>query len=413
MISNLKKIKDIYAKFSLSDESRSIIIQEIADQITKQSDFILNENKKDLEKIDINDPRYDRILLNTERLIDISNDLKKIASEESPIGRILEDYTTQKGLRIQKITVPLGLIAMIYEARPNVTADVFGICFKSQNACILKSGGDCYLSSKAIVDIIHSVFEKHNVPKDIVYLLPQDRKYVFNVLQAKGIIDVCIPRGGRKLIDFVTENAKVPVIATGAAVVHAYIDQDFNLEYAKDIITESKTRRVSVCNALDTLIINKMSVNKLKDILSECEKKNVKLYCDNVSYEILLNQYQNDLLLRIPNDDFYHTEHLNYALSIKVVESLEEAIEHIQKYSLQHTETIISNNQTNIEKFTSLIDSSVVYVNTSTSFTDGGQFEMGAEIGISTQKLHARGPMSIHEMTSYKRIVVSDGKIRK
>ena len=407
---SLLKIKKIYQKTKLEEQTINKVIQEVANQLILQKDFILSENQKDLDKMSKADPKYDRLLLNESRLKDISNQLNSIASYPTCVGLILEKKQTKTNLTITKVSCPIGLIGVIYEARPNVTPDVFAICLKSHNACVLKGGSDAENSNNAIVKIIHEALVKYNLPKEIVYIMPSDRKYIDDVIKANGIIDLCIPRGGKGLIEYVRKNATVPVIETGAGVVHMYIDEDFNLEYAKNCIFNSKTRRVSVCNALDSVLIHKNAINFLPKILEPLESKNVKLYCDNQAFEELKDIYP--FLYQATQEDFGR-EFLDYAMSVKVVKNIEEAIEHIETHSSHHSDCIISENKQNIELFQASVDSAVVYINTPTSFTDGGEFEMGAEIGNSTQKLHARGPMSVKEMTSYKWIVSSKGVLRK
>ena len=374
---------------TIADDKRNEILLAVADAIIASKERILKANAKDLAKMDPKNPLYDRLQLTDKRLEDIASDMRNVSKLPSPLGRVLKESTLPNGLRLKRVSVPFGVIGMIYEARPNVTFDVFSLCFKSGNACVLKGGKDADNSNRAEVEIIHQVLEANGVNPDVVTLLEATHEATAEMLNAVGYIDVCIPRGGRKLIDFVRDNAKVPVIETGAGVVHAYFDEFGDLDMGKRIIDNAKTRRVSVCNALDCLIIHRSRLADLPALLEPVEKKNVKIVYDD-----------------------FGTEFMDYKMAVKVVDSIDEAIEHIATYGSGHSECIITNNKDNAKKFQQLVDAACVYVNAPTSFTDGAQFGLGAEIGISTQKLGPRGPMGLEEITTYKWLIEGEGQIR-
>ena len=374
---------------TIADNKRNEILLAVADAIIANKQTILEANAKDLAKMDPKNPLYDRLQLTDKRLEDIASDMRNVSKLPSPLGRVLKESTLPNGLRLKRVSVPFGVIGMIYEARPNVTFDVFSLCFKSGNACVLKGGKDADNSNRAEVEIIHQVLEANGVNPDVVTLLEATHEATAEMLNAVGYIDVCIPRGGRKLIDFVRDNAKVPVIETGAGVVHAYFDEFGDLDMGKRIIDNAKTRRVSVCNALDCLIIHRSRLADLPALLEPVEKKNVKIVYDD-----------------------FGTEFMDYKMAVKVVDSIDEAIEHIATYGSGHSECIITNNKDNAKKFQQLVDAACVYVNAPTSFTDGAQFGLGAEIGISTQKLGPRGPMGLEEITTYKWLIEGEGQIR-
>ena len=374
---------------TVSDDKRKEILLAVADAIVANKDRILKANAEDLAKMDPKNPLYDRLQLTDKRLDDIASDMRNVSKLPSPLGRILKESTLPNGLRLKRVSVPFGVIGMIYEARPNVTFDVFSLCFKSGNACVLKGGKDADSSNRAEVDIIHQVLKANGVNPEVVTLMEATHEATAEMLNAVGYIDVCIPRGGRKLIDFVRDNAKVPVIETGAGVVHAYFDEFGDLEMGKRIIDNAKTRRVSVCNALDCLIIHRSRLSDLPALLEPVEKKNVKIVYDD-----------------------FGTEFMDYKMAVKVVDSIDEAIDHIATYGSGHSECIITNDKDNARKFQQLVDAACVYVNAPTSFTDGAQFGLGAEIGISTQKLGPRGPMGLEEITTYKWLIEGEGQVR-
>ena len=396
----------------LSDEKINQIIRAVADEAMKQSAFILAENKKDLEKMGTGDPRYDRLKLTLPRLEGIASDMRNVSILPSPLGRVLKHSIRPNGMVLTRISVPFGVIGIIYEARPNVTFDVFSLCLKSGNACILKGGSDAECSNKAIIKVIHSVFERMGVDKQVVELLPSDRETTAELLEAVGYVDLIIPRGSSGLINYVRENAKVPVIETGAGICHTYFDEFGDVEKGARIIFYAKTRRVSVCNALDCVLIHEKRLPDLFALCEMLEEFNVEIYADEPAYEALEGRYPAELLFPSTEESF-GTEFLSYRMAIKTVPSLDAALQHIRMYSSKHSECIITEEEAAAETFTKRVDAACVYTNVSTAFTDGAQFGLGAEIGISTQKLHARGPMGLEELTSYKWIIKGNGQVRE
>ena len=385
------------------------VLLAVADEAEKQTDYILSENQKDLDKMDKSNPMYDRLMLTKERIAGIASDIRNVAGLPSPLGKVLKDIERPNGLKLKRISVPFGVIGVIYEARPNVSFDVFSICFKSGNACVLKGGTDAHSSNTAIVNIIHSVLRRMGISENVVALLPAGRESTGELLNAIGYVDMIIPRGSSGLINFVREHAKIPVIETGAGVCHIYFDESGDLKIGQDAVFNGKTRRVSVCNALDCLIINEKRLQDLPAICERMAEKNVIIYADQPSYNALKGKYP---YLEPATSDSYGTEFLDYKMSIKTVKNLDEALEHISRYSSKHSEAIISKNEASIEKFDRMVDAACVYTNTSTAWTDGAQFGLGAEIGISTQKMHARGPMALEELTTYKWIIKGNGQVR-
>ena len=395
----------------ISDEKIKAVLISLAEAAISSAELILRENQKDLDRMSTVDPKYDRLQLTNKRLQDIANEIKKVSELPSPVGILLEQKTMDNGIQISKISVPIGVIGIIFEARPNVTFDVFSLCLQSRNACILKGGSDAEFSNLAIVKIIQSVLKQNGLPENCIELLPATREATTQLLNAVGYVDVIIPRGSQQLIDFVRKESKVPVIETGAGIVHAYFDESGDIEKGKAIIYNSKTRRVSVCNALDCLLIHASQLKNLPELVSNLSDKNVLIYADDLAYKALENNYPSNILMKA-NEKHFGTEFLDYIMAIKTVASIEAAINHISEYSSKHSESIIAENTQTIEQFLQQVDAAVVYSNVSTAFTDGAQFGLGAEIGISTQKLHARGPMALKELCSYKWIVRGDGQIR-
>ena len=387
------------------------VLKKIADAAVKSTDFILRENQKDLTRMDDQDPKFDRLQLTAERIKSIAAEMRNVASLPSPVGKILSESVRPNGLKITKVTVPFGMIGIIYEARPNVTFDVFSLCLKSGNACVLKGGSDAAASNLAITSVIHKVLELCGIDPYVLTLLPPGREATTALLNARGYVDLLIPRGSQGLIDYVRQNATIPVIETGAGICHTYFDEFGDLEKGIRIINNAKTRRVSVCNALDCLIIHESRLPDLKDIAKLLRMSEVEIFADHESYLELVGKYP-EHLLNPATDESFGTEFLSYKMAIKTVASIEEATDHISKYGSKHSEAIISENKANCDLFMKIVDASSVYVNASTAFTDGAQFGLGAEIGISTQKLHARGPMALEELTSYKWLVEGDGQIR-
>ena len=395
----------------LSDEQRNDILNAVADTIIDFKERILVANERDLAKMDPKNPLYDRLQLTEKRLDDIAADMRNVATLPSPLGHITKQKTLPNGLRLCRISVPFGVIGMIYEARPNVTYDVFALCFKSGNACVLKGGSDADLSNQASVELIHEVLKRYGVDPDVVTLLPATHEATGEMLNAVGYIDLCIPRGGRRLIDFVRDTARIPVIETGAGVVNTYFDVEGDLEMGKKIVCNAKTRRVSVCNALDCLIIHQKRLGDLYELVKPLLDQKVVLYADAVSYQLLKGNYP-DILLEPATADSFGTEFMDYKMAIKTVASLDEALAHIDRYGSGHSEAIITQNADTARRFQAHVDAACVYWNAPTSFTDGAQFGLGAEIGISTQKLGPRGPMALEEITTYKWLIEGEGQIR-
>ena len=393
----------------LADSKVNAILNDLAALAIAKSDFLIAENQQDLARMDMQNPMYDRLLLSSERIQSISSELIQVSNLPSPLQHILEERILENGLSIQKISVPLGVIGIIYESRPYVTFDVFAIAIKSGNGLVLKGGSDADSSNRAIMNLIHKVLEKHGVPTDAFQLLPADRSATKALLEAVGFVDVIIPRGSQGLINFVRENAKVPVIETGAGIVHTYVDESADLENAKAIILNSKTRRPSVCNSLDCLIIHKSQLKNLNKLVAPLLELQVEIFADELSFEALNRNPK----IKQADETHFGTEFLSLKLAIKTVANLDEALDHISNYSSQHSEAIVTESSEASDRFLLEVDAAAVYVNASTAFTDGNQFGLGAEIGISTQKLHARGPMGLKELTSYKWIVRGNGQVRK
>ena len=400
----------------LTDTQRNDILNAVADAIIAQQTRILKANAQDLAKMEQSNPLYDRLQLTESRLEGIASDMRNVATLPTPLGHITKQKTLPNGLRLCRVSVPFGVIGMIYEARPNVTFDVFSLCFKSGNACVLKGGKDADCSNREEVALIHEILEQYGVSKDVVALLPATHEATGEMLNAVGYIDLCIPRGGRKLIDFVRDTARVPVIETGAGVVNTYFDKDGDLEMGKAIINNAKTRRVSVCNALDCLLIHESRLSDLPALMEPLLTHDpaVTLYADEKSY-VALSSHLSPLtshLLNHATADSFGTEFMDYKLAIKTVASLEEALDHIDANGSGHSEAIVTMDEQAARQFQAHVDAACVYWNAPTSFTDGAQFGLGAEIGISTQKLGPRGPMALEEICTYKWLIEGEGQIR-
>ncbi|NTU52754.1 MAG: glutamate-5-semialdehyde dehydrogenase [Chlorobiaceae bacterium] len=412
IVKHLKAVQSASrAIVTLEEESINGVLFDLADRIPAAAGSILEANRKDLERMEPDDPRYDRLLLNESRLKSIASDIRNVAALPSPLDRVLEERTLSNGLQLKKVSVPLGVIGIIYESRPNVTFDVFALCLKSGNATVLKGGSDAASSNIAIVELIRTVISERGLDPDMIFLLPAEREAAHIMLNAVGYIDVIIPRGSQQLIDFARKHSTVPVIETGAGIVHTYFDESGDLFIGRDIIFNAKTRRPSVCNALDTLIIHQSRIDDLPVLVDELEEKMVLIFADEPAYYKLLGRYP-DELLQMASPEHFGTEFLSLKMSIKTVASLEEALDHIAHYSSKHSEAIIASDQSAIDSFLKRVDAAAVYANTSTAFTDGAQFGLGAEIGISTQKLHARGPMALKELCSYKWLITGQGQVR-
>ena len=387
------------------------ILNDTASALLEHMADILEANREDLSRMDISNPKYDRLKLTESRIESIAQDMRNVSTLPSPLGKIYSEITRPNGMTIKKVSVPFGVIGVIYEARPNVTCDVFSLCLKSGNVCVLKGGSDADCSNRTLVKIIHQIVEKYDVPPAVCTLLPPDRQATAELLHAVGLGDLLSPRGSSALIQYVRENARIPVIETGAGICHTYFDLAGDKLKGQAIITNAKTRRVSVCNALDCLIIHKERLADLPDLCTLLAQHQVIIYADEPAFKALQGKYPAHLL-RPATADSYGTEFLDYKMSIRTVASIEEALQHIAQYSSKHSECIISEDQQAIATFQKQVDAACVYANVSTAFTDGAQFGFGAEIGISTQKMHARGPMALPELTAYKYIITGNGQTR-
>ncbi|TCD48635.1 glutamate-5-semialdehyde dehydrogenase [Chlorobium sp. N1] len=396
---------------TLSDSEINEILLDLAGRIPEHAPAILEANKMDLGRMERTNPMYDRLLLDEKRLEGIAADMRSVASLPSPLDITLEERTLESGLGLRKASAPIGVIGIIYEARPNVTFDVFALCLKSGNATVLKGGSDADASNRAIAELIHSVLRDHGQSTDTLYLLPSEREAATIMMGAVGMIDMIIPRGSQKLIEHVRNTAKVPVIETGAGIVHTYVDRAADLEMAKAVVENAKTRRPSVCNALDTLIVHNSRLPDLGELCRPLAEHQVIIHADEPSYLQLLSSYPEELLKRATQEHF-GTEFLSLQMSVKTVDSLDGALEHIARYSSRHSEAVITEDQSVKTEFFRRVDAAVLYHNASTAFTDGAQFGLGAEIGISTQKLHARGPMGLRELTTYKWLIEGQGQTR-
>ena len=395
----------------LSADDINRVLLAVADAIDKNVAPLLSANQLDLERMSPTNPKYDRLKLTPERLASIASDMRNVAKLPSPLGKELLTKTLPNGLQLQKVAVPFGVIGVIYEARPNVSFDVFSLCLKSGSACVLKGGSDAESSNRAIVSLIEKVLTDAGLNPRLVTLLPADREATTALLHARGWVDLIIPRGSSNLINFVRSEATIPVIETGAGVCHTFVDASANLDFARRIVVNAKTRRVSVCNALDCLLIHRDRLADLPEICASMADHRVIIYADAPAFQALSGHYPAELLEHMP-EDAYGTEYLDYKMSVRTVESVDEAIAHIAQYGSGHSECIVSEYEAAIRRFQSLVDAACVYVNAPTSFTDGAQFGLGAEIGISTQKLHARGPMALEEICTYKWIIRGEGQVR-
>ena len=387
------------------------ILSDTANALLQSKEDVLAANRMDLARMEADDPKYDRLMLTAERIDAIASDMRQVASLVSPLDRILHETIRPNGMTIRKISVPFGVIGIIYEARPNVTFDVFSLCIKSGNVCLLKGGSDAVHSNSVLVSIIRNMLRKHAINPSVCTLLPSEQDATSALLQAVGLVDLVIPRGSSSLINYVREHARIPVIETGAGICHTYFDKSGDNEKGRQIIHNAKTRRVSVCNALDCLVIHRDRLCDLPYLCHPLSNHHVLIYADEPALKALTGHYPSALLKSSTHDN-YGTEFLDYKMSIKTVDSFEDARRHIACYSSKHSECIVSESESAIHAFLHHIDAACVYANVSTAFTDGAQFGFGAEIGISTQKMHARGPMALQELTSYKYLITGNGQVR-
>ena len=396
----------------MSDKTISDVLCAVADEAVMQAGAILDANEQDLDRMDPANPKYDRLKLTLERIQGIAADMRNVAHLPSPVGRVLRDTVRPNGLKIRQVSVPFGVIGIIYEARPNVSFDVFSLCLRSHNACVLKGGSDAQVTNEAIIKVIHGVLKRFGVDTHVVELLPGDRESTAELLHARGLVDLIIPRGSSGLIRFVRDNATVPVIETGAGICHTYFDAFGDTAKGTPIINNAKTRRVSVCNALDCVLVHRSRLADLPELCYPLADSHVIIYADDEAYASLHGHYPDELLQHAQPDSF-GTEFLDYKMAIKTVASLDEAIDCINSVASGHSECIVTENKAVADRFCSEVDAACVYWNAPTSFSDGAQFGLGAEIGISTQKMHARGPMALEAITTYKWVIEGDGQIRK
>lgn len=396
----------------LSDERIAEVLCAVADEMMAQANVILGANEQDLHRMDSANPKYDRLKLTLERLQGIADDMRNVAKLPSPVGKVLKETIRPNGLKIKQVSVPFGVIGIIYEARPNVSYDVFSLCLRSHNACVLKGGSDAQDTNEASVGIIHCVLKRFGIDTHVVELLPADREATSELLHARGLVDLIIPRGSSGLIRFVRDNATVPVIETGAGICHTYFDAFGDIAKGTPIIYNAKTRRVSVCNALDCVLLHRSRLSDLPALCTPLANQNVVIYADQEAYASLQSYYP-AALLQLATEESFGTEFLDYKMAIKTVASLDEAITWINKVASGHSECIVTEDKEVAYRFCSEVDAACVYWNAPTSFSDGAQFGLGAEIGISTQKLHARGPMALEAITTYKWMIEGEGQIRK
>ena len=406
----LQKAKEssrVVATLSTAIKNKTLL--EFADALEENSCFIIEENIKDMKlarELDLSSAMQDRLYLNDSRIQDMANAIRQIASQTEPVGRVLDGWLTKDNLNIQKVSIPIGVIAIIYESRPNVTSDTAALCFKSGNVCVLKGGKEAENSNKAIAKIIQDVLEKNNLPKEIVSLLPDSsREGVAKLIVEDKYVDLIVPRGGEALIKFITQNSSIPVIKHDKGVCHTFIDKDANATKSINIVVNAKCQRPSACNSLETLLVHEEIASYILPGIQE------ELSVHGTILKGCPKALEYIKIAPAKEEDFY-IEYLENILNIKVVENLNEAIEHISKHGSGHSEAILSENYTAINKFLNEVDAACVYANASTRFTDGGEFGLGAEVGISTNKLHSRGPMGINDLTTFKYKIYGQGQVR-
>ena len=402
-----KQSSRVVATLSTAIKNKTLL--EFADAIEENSCFIIEENIKDMKlarELDLSSAMQDRLYLNDSRIQDMANAIRQIASQTEPVGRVLDGWLTKDNLNIQKVSIPIGVIAIIYESRPNVTSDTAALCFKSGNVCVLKGGKEAENSNRAIAKIIQDVLEKNNLPKEIVSLLPDSsREGVAKLIVEDKYVDLIVPRGGEALIKFITQNSSIPVIKHDKGVCHTFIDKDANATKSINIVVNAKCQRPSACNSLETLLVHEEIASYILPGIQE------ELSVHGTILKGCPKTLEYIKIAPAKEEDFY-IEYLENILNIKVVENLNEAIEHISKHGSGHSEAILSENYTAINKFLNEVDAACVYANASTRFTDGGEFGLGAEVGISTNKLHSRGPMGINDLTTFKYKIYGQGQVR-
>jgi glutamate-5-semialdehyde dehydrogenase len=396
---------------SLSSDQKATLLNYLAELLLTNQDLIMSENQKDMVLMPDGDPKKDRLFLNEARIKGLADGLREVAKLPDPSGEIIFERTIEQGLQLKKIAVPLGVVGAIYESRPNVTVDVASLCLRSGNACVLKGGKEADFSNRCLVGLIHQALKENGIDSNAVMLLPTDRQFVTELLSASRYVDIIIPRGSDALIQFVRQNSQIPTIETGAGVCHGYVHSEANLAKARDIVVNGRVSRPSVCNSMDCLIVDRaIAAEFLPMLKNDFEHWNVEVFADEESFDILSTIHYHQLQKAQESD--FGREFLDYKMAIKVVADINEAMQHIQLYSSRHSEAIVSENQAIINRFLTEVDAAAVYANASTRFTDGAVFGLGAEIGISTQKLHARGPFALEKLVTEKWIVVGDGQVR-
>ena len=396
---------------AMPDDVRAGTLRAVADAVDADAETVLSANASDLSRMPESDPKFDRLRLTRERLAAVAADMRRVAGLPSPLGRTLDEWTRPDGLAFRKVSVPFGVVGVIYEARPNVTLDVFALCFKAGDVSLLKGSRDAAETNAALARIVRGTLARRGVPEDACVLLPPEREATLALLHARDFVDLAIPRGSRALIDFVRGNATVPVIETGAGVCHVFADASADVRKARDIVFNAKTRRVSVCNALDCLLVHEALAERIPEICAPLAEKNVRIFADERAFAALAGTYPAALLSRATAESF-GTEFLDYAMSLRVVPDADAALAHIARFGSKHSECVVAEDERVVGRFFAEVDAACVYANASTAFTDGGEFGFGAEIGISTQKLHARGPMGLPELTTYKYLVRGNGNVR-
>ena len=393
-----------------TDKQIKAALQSMADGLLLNAGTVLKANAKDLAKQDVDNPRNDRLMLNQQRIKNIAKSIRNISKLPNPAGVKLQEKILPNGLQLQKFSVPMGVVGAVYESRPNVTFDIAALCLRSQNGCLLKGSSDADETNKAAIKIIKNALLQNNINPNCVTLLPSDREAVKELFSATRYVDVIIPRGSDGLIKYVRENSKVPVIETGAGVCHIYVEKEADIKKAVDIVVNAKVSRPSVCNAVDAILVDeKVAPEFLEQLKPEMDKYHVEIFADKKAYQ-LLKGYPN---LELATTEDFGREFLSLKCAVKIVKDTDEALQHIQKYSTKHSEAIVSKNKKQCERFLKEVDAAAVYSNASTRFTDGEEFGLGAEIGISTQKLHARGPFALEKLVTEKWVIKGDGQIRE
>ncbi|MEZ4901004.1 MAG: glutamate-5-semialdehyde dehydrogenase [Spirosomataceae bacterium] len=395
----------------MSDAAKTALLNRLSDLLIEKQDHIVTENQKDMERMADDDPKKDRLFLNGKRIQGLADSLREVALLPDPSGQVLLERDIEQGLKLKKMAVPLGVVGAMFESRPNVTVDVAALCLRSGNACVLKGGKEADFSNRCLVGLIHQALEENGIAKEAVLLLPTDRQFVTELLTATRYVDIIIPRGSESLIQFVRKNSLIPTIETGAGVCHGYVEKTANLEKARDIVVNARVSRPSVCNSMDCVLVDKaIAATFLPMLKDDFVRWKVEVFADEISFPIF--EAIDYPMLKAAQPADFGREFLDYKIAVKIVTDLDEALAHIQNYSSRHSEAIVSENPELIERYLNEVDAAAVYANASTRFTDGGVFGLGAEIGISTQKLHARGPFALEKLVTEKWVVVGSGQVR-